>query len=145
MREFLDSAIKADKCAQYVDDIGIAANSATQLIQNIRDVFKCLRNAGLRLSMDKCQFGAQQVEFLGRTISPARIAPQDHKITNYLEKLNFPKSKKALQRYLGFVNYYRNYIPRLSEKVAPFHDLLKTDKPMKVDKTTNDKIGRAHV
>ena len=140
MREFLDSAIKADKCAQYVDDIGIAANSATQLIQNIRDVFKCLRNAGLRLSMDKCQFGAQQVEFLGRTISPAGIAPQDHKITNYLEKLNFPKSKKALQRYLGFVNYYRNYIPRLSEKVAPFHDLLKTDKPMKVDKTTNDKF-----
>ena len=29
MREYLDKAIKADQCAQYVDDIGIAANDST--------------------------------------------------------------------------------------------------------------------
>ena len=39
MREYLDKVIKADQCAQYVDDIGIAANSVTQLIRNIRAVF----------------------------------------------------------------------------------------------------------
>ena len=31
MREYLDRAIKADQCAQYVDDIGIAANDAKLL------------------------------------------------------------------------------------------------------------------
>ena len=31
MREYLDKAIKADQSAQYVDDIGIAANDSTQL------------------------------------------------------------------------------------------------------------------
>ena len=36
MREYLDSVIKADQCAQYVDDIGIAANTTEQLIKNIR-------------------------------------------------------------------------------------------------------------
>ena len=41
--------------------------------------------------------------------------------------MKFPKSKKALQRYLDFPNYYRNYIPRLSEKLTPFFKLLKTD------------------
>ena len=41
MREYLDKVIKADQCAQYVDDIGIAANSVTQLIRNIRTVFEC--------------------------------------------------------------------------------------------------------
>ena len=34
-----DKVIKSDQCAQYVDDIGIAANSVTQLIHNIREVF----------------------------------------------------------------------------------------------------------
>ena len=32
MREYLDPVVKADQCAQYVDDIGIAANEADQLI-----------------------------------------------------------------------------------------------------------------
>ena len=42
-----------------------------------------------------------------------------------MEKPKFPKSKKALQRYLGFLNYYRKYKPRLSEKIVPFFQLLK--------------------
>ena len=31
MREYLDPVVKADQCAQYVDDNGIAANNATDL------------------------------------------------------------------------------------------------------------------
>ena len=68
MREYLDPVVKADQCAQYVDDIGIAANIAMDLTRNIRAVFKCIRNAGLRLTIEKCHFGVRQVEYLGRTI-----------------------------------------------------------------------------
>ena len=133
MREYLDKAIKADKCAQYVDDIGIATNTPEELKNNLREVFQCIRAAGLRLTMAKCQFGAKEVEFLGRTISPAGVAPQTHKIQKHLQTIKFPRTKKGLQRYIGFVNYYRNYIPRLSEKIAPFHELIKSDKPVKID------------
>ena len=106
MREYLDPVVKADECAQYVDDIGIAAINATDLTRNIRAVFKCIRNAGLKLTIEKCHFGVRQVEFLGRTISSEGVLPQSHKIQKFLHKLRFPKSKKELQRYLGFVNYY---------------------------------------
>ena len=105
MREYLDPVVKADQCAQYVDDIGITANNATDLTRNIRAVFKCIRRTGLKLTIEKCHFGVRQVEFLGRTISPEGISTQARKIKNFLDKLRFPKSKKALQRYLGFVNY----------------------------------------
>ena len=133
MREYLDKAMKADKCTQYVDDIGIATNTPEELKNNLREVFQCIRAAGLRLTMAKCQFGAKEVEFLGRTISPSGVAPQSHKIQKYLQTLKFPRTEKGLQRYIGFVNYYRNYIPRLSEKIAPFHELIKSDKPAKID------------
>ena len=56
MREYLDPVVKADQYAQYVDDIGIAANNATDLTRNIRAVFKCIRNAGLKLTIEKCHF-----------------------------------------------------------------------------------------
>ena len=36
------------------------------------------------------------------------------------------RSKKALQRYKGFLNYYQNYIPRLAEPLTLFFHLLRT-------------------
>ena len=116
MREYLDPVVKADQYAQYVDDIGIAGNIATDLTRYIRAVFQCIRNGGLKLTTEKCHFGVRQVEFLGRTISSEGVSPQTQKFQNFSNKLSFPKSKKALQRYLGFVNYYKNYIPRMAEK-----------------------------
>ena len=72
-----------------------------------------------------------------------------HKLRKFkktLDKLKFPKSKKALQRYLGFVNYYRNYIPRMAEKLYPFYKLLKTEVPINITselKETFDSINKA--
>ena len=145
MREYLDPVVKADQCAQYVDDIGNAANNATDLTRNIRAVFKCIRQAGLKLTIEKCHFGVRQVEFLGRTISPEGISPQARKTQNFHAKLRFPKPKKALQHYLGFVNYYKNYIPRLAKKLNPFYKMLKTEVPINITselKETFDSVNK---
>ena len=146
MREYLDPVVKADQCAQHVDDIGIAANNATDLTPNIRAVFKCICQTGLKLTIEKCHFGVRQVEFLGKTISPERISPQAPKIQNFFNKLRLLKSKKALQRYLGFAIYYRNYILRMAEKLNPFDKLLKTEVPIKITselKKTFDSVNKA--
>ena len=89
MREYLDPVVKAYQCAQYVDDIGIAVINATDLTRNIRPVFKCIRQAGLKLTIEKSHFGVRPVEFLGRTFSPGGISPQARKIENFLDKLRF--------------------------------------------------------
>ena len=70
MREYLDKVIKADQCAQYADDIGIAANDADHIIANLRATFKCIQEAGLELKMHKFHFGATEFDFLGGTITP---------------------------------------------------------------------------
>ena len=63
IRKYLDPVIKADQCAQYFDDIGIAANTPEQFIKNLRANFHCLLKAGLKLSKTKCHFGEQEVDF----------------------------------------------------------------------------------
>ena len=87
MREYLDPVVKADQCAQYVDDIGIAANNATNLTPNIQAVFKGIRQAGLELTIEKCHLGVRQVEFLSGTISSEGMSPQARKIRSFLDKL----------------------------------------------------------
>ena len=134
VRESLDPLVKADRSAQYVDDIGIAANTPDELIENLELVFQQLSKAGLKLSMNKCEFGQQQIEYLGKSISSTGIAPINKRITEYLKELKPPNSVKALQRFLDFVNFYRSFIPRLADKTAVLHDLIKKDTLFKLEK-----------
>ena len=98
MREYLDPVVKADQFAQYVDNTGIAANNDTDLTRNIRVVFKCIRQAGLKLTIEKCHFGVRQVEFLGRTISSQGVLPQSYKIQKLFEQIEFPQIQKSFRK-----------------------------------------------
>ena len=69
----------------------------------------------------------------GRTVIPLSVAPQNYRIQNNLKTLKFPRTKKGLPRYIGFVHYHRSYIPRLSETIASFNELSKSDKSTKID------------
>ena len=79
-------------------------------------------------------------------MSSERLTPQSHKIQNFLGQLRFPKSKKAFQRYLGFVDFYRKCIPRMAEKLNPFYNLLKAEVPINITsefKDTFDSVNKA--
>ena len=126
MREYLDKAIKADQWAQYVDDIGIAANDTKSYVpRSGLFLSECIRTAGLKLTMSKCNFGVKQADFLGRTLTPEGVASQADKVKSFLSNLRYSKSKKALQRYRGFLNYYRNCLPKLFEELSPFFKVFK--------------------
>ena len=76
--------------------------------------------------MAEGHFGVQEVDSLGRTISTKGVAPQKQKTRKLLEIRKFPRSKKVFQRYIGFLIYYRNHIPRLAKRLTPLFQLLKT-------------------
>ena len=82
--------------AQFVDDISIAANDADQLIKNLRAAFECISEAGLKLTMHLCRFGANQIDFLGSTITPESVKPQKERITNFLEKNKILEVQESL-------------------------------------------------
>ena len=107
---FSDSVIKADLCALYVDDTGIAANTTKQLIKNIRAVFKCIREAGLKLTIEKCHFGVTQIEFLERAITPDGVAPQDQKVKNFFSNVKF---KFQIMHVAGSQNTAADFLSRL--------------------------------
>ena len=104
MWEYLDPVAKTLQCAQYVDDIGIAANDDTDLINESSNA--------LAKPISKWQkIGA--ISEPGQLIFRAELFHQEEfyrKLgkSETLSKSRFPKSKNALQRYLGSVIYYRN-------------------------------------
>ena len=76
--------------------------------------------------MAKCHFVTKEVIFFGRPVTTNGVTAQRQKITYFLYKVNFARFNKELQQKIGFLNYYRNYITRLTERLNPSFQLLKT-------------------
>ena len=127
VREYSGPIVKADRCAQDEHDIGVAAHTPNGLIQNIERIFMCFARAGLKLSMDRCQFGQSNNELLRKTIGSQGISPIEHEMDWFLKNLRPPTTVKSLQRWVGFVNFFGRNIPNLAEKLIPFYKTLKKD------------------
>ena len=78
--------------------------------------------------------------FLGRSITTKGIAPIEDKIDKFLKNIKLPTSVKSLQRYIGFVQFYRQYIPRLAEKLVPPYKLLQKDVKYELTQIHKDAI-----
>ena len=123
MREYLDKVIKANQCAQNVDDIDIAANDATQLINNVRATFQCIRNAGLKLTVHRCHFGAKEIYFLGHTITPEGVRPKDTGSKTSWRKLISQNPKRHFKDSWASLTT----IVFTFQKLTPFFKLPKND------------------
>ena len=86
-------------------------------------------------------FRSHQVDFLGRTITPDGVAPQADKVKDFLSKLRFPKSKKALQRYIGFLKETSKFYvtTNLVEDFTNLNKLLKNSCQLALRQPLKDK------
>ena len=76
----------------------------------LREVFECLREAGFKVRVAKCDFVKSEIKYLGRVVSAEDIKP-DPKAVSKLRDWEVPRNKTELQSFLGFANYYREFIP----------------------------------
>ena len=64
---------------------------------------------------------------MGRSITTKSIAFLEDGIDNFFKNLKLPTSVKSLQRYIGFVQFYRQYIAKLAEKLVRLYKRLQKD------------------
>ena len=138
MHEYPDKVIKTDQCASYEDDIGIAANIADQLIRNLRATIRCIRTAGLNLTMHICLFGAKEIDFLGRTISTEGERPQKPSVQNFLAKT---KSRKSSPEILGFSQILPQLYPQIFRETD---SILQTIEKRRKSLGNTGSVGEIH-
>ena len=112
----------------YVDDVLIHSPSMQLHINDIREALTRLRRARIQLRADKCRLGYQQIEFVGHLITPSGHKP----LASNVEKIvayEPPKDKLELQRFLGLVNFYRDYIPNMATIAEPLYALTRKGVP----------------
>ncbi|KAL0166247.1 hypothetical protein M9458_038091, partial [Cirrhinus mrigala] len=102
----------------YLDDILIFSSSLQEHVQHVRRVLQRLLENGLFVKAEKCVFHAQSVPFLGYILSAEGIRVDPAKVQAVVDWPT-PDSRKALQRFLGFANFYRRFIRNFSQLAAP--------------------------
>ena len=112
----------------YLDDILITGLTEKEHIANLREVLRWLNEAVLRLKLPKCSFLQDSVTYLGHHLSASGLEPVPEKVRAVVDAPK-PTDQKQLQAFLGLLNYYGRFLPKLSTILAPLHELLHRDKP----------------
>jgi hypothetical protein len=93
----------------YIDDIIIYSKTREEHEEHLKVVFTLLRNAGLKINLEKCDFFRTRLAFLGHVITIKGIAPDPAKIDK-VKGYPVPGDKTNVRAFLGLASYYRRFV-----------------------------------
>ena len=98
----------------YLDDVLVYSPDVKTHLEHLRKVFQRLREADLRLKMEKCNFLKIHIQYLGHLISGEGIEPLPEKLES-IKQMPAPTTPKEVKQFLGLIGYYRKFVPRFAD------------------------------
>ena len=112
----------------YIDNILIYSETEEEHRVHVRKVLTALNEEGIQLKREKSKFHKQEIGFLGYIVRPGELQIDPSKVTAITEWPE-PKTVKDMQSFLGFANFYRQFIKKYSQKATPLTNLTKKEQP----------------
>ena len=91
------------------------------ILRELLDI--CIRKR-VTLNIKKCEFATQVAQFWGYILTPGKYRIDPARAQG-LDKLTFPNSLKAAQRFCGLANFYSGFIPNYRQVVDPLLPMLR--------------------
>ena len=98
----------------YVDDVIIATPSVEKHLTELENVLAAHEEAGIKLKPEKTNLFRVETTYLGYKVNKDGIHMREDYVSRILAWPS-PKTGKELRSLLGFMSYYRSFIPRFSE------------------------------
>lgn len=115
------------KCIVYVDDILVFGRTRAEHDDNLQWVLEQCAKFNVKIKLEKCVFGKQEVDYLGFTINGTGIKPQRPKIES-MGEMKAPTDKTELRSFVGKMNFYARFIPDYSRRLEPFRELFRCNR-----------------
>ena len=107
----------------YVDDVVIATPTLEDQIDRLDEVFVCMKRAGLKCKPSKYEILRASIKYLGRLVDRHGVRPDPEAVEAVLTWKS-PRTDTQLMSFLGFANYYREFIKGYADKVYPMQKLM---------------------
>jgi hypothetical protein len=126
MNEIFQDLITKGIVSVYLNDILIFTNSLEEHSRITCLVLDYMREHKLYLRPEKCEFEKVRIEYLSIIISHNKVEMDPVKITGVADWPT-PSNKKEVQSFVGFINFYRRFIPGFSHHARALFDLTMKD------------------
>ena len=114
----------------YLDDILIANHTYEEHINTIRQVLQIAKANKLWFNRHKCEFMSDKLAILVDCLTELGSEADPDKV-NTMQQCNKPDNRRQLQRFLGMVNYLRQFCLELAATAAPLSELQGSTKQWK--------------
>ena len=91
----------------YLDDFLVFSKDEKSHFETLEKIFQRLKENGLAIKLEKCEFGKKEVEYLGYKVSKDGIVPLAKKV-KAISEFPIPRNQKDLLHFLGALNYFRS-------------------------------------
>jgi hypothetical protein len=126
MNKIFEDLITQGVVSIYLDDILIFTSTLEQHHPISHIVMERLRKHKLYLRHEKCEFKKTHIEYLGVIVLHNKVEMDPVNIAGVSEWPT-PTNKKEVQSLVGFINFYRRFIPNFSQHARPLFDLTMKD------------------
>ena len=113
-------------CTAYLDNILIYSSSMKEHRQHVQKVLTKLRKAGIQADVDKCEFYVTKTKYLGLIVSTDGIKMDPAKV-DAIKQWDSPTCVREVRSFIGFCNFYRQFIRDFSKIAGPLNTLTKKD------------------
>jgi hypothetical protein len=120
----------------YQDDLTVVSKNRKDHLSHLRIVFERCRKYGISLNPKKYVFGIDEGKLLGHVASPGGVSIDPERVQS-IKDVRPPVNKKALQSFLGKINFIRRFVPNFAERIKPLSALLKKDVAFRWGNETN--------
>ena len=110
----------------YLDDILIFTKDLDEHRRITQRVLRRLAEHELYLRPEKSEFEKTRIEYLGLVISENRVEMDPVKVAGVAEWPK-PTNKQEVQSFLGFVNFYQQFVRVFSHHARPLFDLTRKE------------------
>ncbi|GJS03160.1 reverse transcriptase domain-containing protein [Tanacetum coccineum] len=108
----------------YVDDIVIKSRTKEEIVRDIEETFKTLREINMKLNPKKCTFMVEEGMFLGYKVNSKGLKVCQDKVDD-VPSLPSLKCLKDVQKLNGKLASLNRFLAKLAEKSLPFFKTLK--------------------
>jgi hypothetical protein len=115
-------------CCAYQDDLLIWSDTADEHIEHVRRVLDMCDACNLRIHPAKSTIAANTLDFLGFQISQWGLSPTAAKC-DAIRAMTPPTNADEVRVVMGFLNYYRQFVPQFSAIANPINQLLRKNVP----------------
>lgn len=123
----------------YIDDLIIAGSTEEEHDRILKKVLDRAKECGITFNKNKFQYKKTQVKLLGYIVSENGIEVDPNRV-DAIVKLEDPKNKKELLRFLGMVKYLSKFIPNLSQITSPLRELTRDNVIWHWDRPQSDAL-----